>query len=116
MFNFFRKNVTKEEDKPQKKMASIDLFVEENSETVIVDITLDSYELEAIDSLSKIVKTCMHKEFSHNLLRIIYNNLEANDQHEVMQDLLDLLSESEIVSSSNEDSKSPVIKPSNMEF
>ena len=116
MFNFFKKNITKEEDKPQKKMASIDLFVEENSETVIVDIVLDSYELEAIDSLSKIVKTCMHKEFSQNLLRIIYNNLEANDENEVMQDLLDLLQESESTSYYEEDSTSPVIKPSNMEF
>ena len=109
MFEFFKKKP--ESKKEENKLASINLFMNGGSEQVIVDILLNDYDSESIESLSNILQICMSKEFPEDLLNIVYKNLSEQGEEEC---ILELISHLKNNKSNTEQKPAPIIKPSKM--
>lgn len=118
MFNFFKKNEDKPEDKVNNIKASITYFITEEDK-VIIDVALQNYNLECTEYLAKILDVLSQDISYIETINIIKSGL-SNKEHEnlllhIFTRVANQVNNKIVKYASKEiDLEAPCIKPSDM--
>jgi hypothetical protein len=117
LFNFFKKKPDNEQvSEPNEVLAKISYIVFKNSDSTIVDVELEDYSDESIESLSYIIDTLAEDRAILETMNIVKNALVEEGREDCLIKIFNLISKdtkAKIING-HKDSKAdePCIKPS----
>jgi hypothetical protein len=117
LFNFFKKKPDNEQvSEPNEVLAKISYIVSKGSDSTIVDVELEDYSDESIESLSYIIDTLAEDRAILETMNIVKNALVEEGREDCLIKIFNLISKdtkAKIING-HKDSKAdePCIKPS----